>query len=98
MNYTSSSSSYRHPYSHQTRFKVVHSTTKLVKQPKVVSQFKLVRTEIKPTIVRTKSIEKSTTTTIAKHIGNKYKWIRTSIKNNRLVRIGDFAYRFSNYI
>lgn len=84
-------SSYHHPYSHRTRFKVVRSTTKLVKQPKTTSQFKLIRNDIKtpkPTIIRTKSVDKSSTI-VAKNIGNKYKWIRTSLKkieSNRLVR------------
>jgi hypothetical protein len=86
-------SSYHQPYSHRTRFQVIRSTTKLIKQPKTSSsQFKFIRNKIispKPTIIRTKSVEKSSTT-IAKNIENKYKWIRTSLKkieSNRLVRI-----------
>jgi hypothetical protein len=80
-------SSYHQPYSHRTRFQVIRSTTKLVKQPKIVSQFKLIRNGTNPTIVRAKSVDKSSTV-VAKHIGNKYKWIRTSLKKtdrNRLV-------------
>src|SRR5579871_5092486 len=86
-------SSYHQPYSHRTRFKDIHSTTTLVKVPKtksVTSQFKLIRNGTntsKPTIIRAKSIDKSSTI-VAKSIGNKYKWIRTSLKktdNNRLV-------------
>jgi len=65
--------SYRQPYAHQTRFKVIHSTTKLVKSPKI-SQFKLVRNGTPP-IIRTKSVDKSSTI-VAKSIENKYKWIK----------------------
>ncbi|UJR15538.1 hypothetical protein I4U23_002477 [Adineta vaga] len=84
--------SYRKPYSHRTRFKLIHSTTTLVKVSKTripTSQFKLIRNETKqlqpilsspkPTLLRAKSIDKSSTA-VAKHIGNKYKWMRTSLK------------------
>lgn len=81
--------SYHQPYSHRTRFKVVRSTTKLVKKPKLVSPFKLVQNGHSPskpmTLTRSKSIEKSSTT-VAKIIGNKYKWIRTSLKKNERPR------------
>lgn len=114
--------SYRQPYSHKTRFKVIHSQTKLVKVPKTktnfslvngsTSQFKLVRnsskpektvSSSKPTVLRAKSIDKSSSATLAKSIGNKYKWIRTSLKkteSNRLVFIrlksncNDFKFSF----
>ncbi len=90
-------SSYHQPYSHRTRFKVIRSTTKLIQTPKPIinrsiSQFKFIQNgtnSSKPTIIKMKSIDKSATT-IAKSIGNKYKWIRTSLKkteSNRLVRI-----------
>ena len=84
--------SYHQPYSHRTRFKVVRSTTKLVKKPKTVSQYKLVQNGYSPTIInRSKSIDKSSAT-VAKSIGNKYKWIRTSLKKTerpRFVPIDD---------
>jgi hypothetical protein len=99
-------SSYHQPYSHRTRFQVIRSTTTLVKVSKAkinlpiinrsISQFKLVQNGTqqiinapKPMIVRGKSIDRSSTI-VAKSIGNKYKWIRTSLKKtdrNRLVRI-----------
>jgi hypothetical protein len=80
-------SSYHLPYSHRTRFQVIRSTTKLVTKPKITSQFKLIRNGTN--FVRTKSVEKPSNT-VAKSIGNKYKWIRTSLKrteNQRLVRM-----------
>ncbi|CAF2161240.1 unnamed protein product [Rotaria magnacalcarata] len=90
-------SSYHQPYSHQTRFKVIHSTTTLIKLPKTnlsivnrpTSQFKLIRHAAKqekminpqkPTIIRAKSIDKPSAI-VAKSIGNKYKWMRASLKN-----------------
>ncbi|CAF4092407.1 unnamed protein product [Rotaria sp. Silwood2] len=91
-------STYHQPYSHKTRFKLIHSTTTFVKIPKTktnlslinrpTSQFKFIRNGTKqeskvitpkPTIIRAKSIDRSSTT-VAKSIGNKYKWIRTSLK------------------
>jgi hypothetical protein len=80
---------YHQPYSHQTRFKVVRSTTKLVKKPKTISRFKFVRNGIspsKPMMLRSKSIEKPSTI-IAKSIENKYKWIRTSLKKTESQRL-----------
>ncbi|CAF3866884.1 unnamed protein product [Adineta steineri] len=87
-------SSYHQPYSHRTRFKLIHSTTTLVKISKSktsvpISQFKFIQngtkqqqqiiSSPKPTLIRAKSIDKSSTV-VAKSIGNKYKWIRTSLK------------------
>ncbi|CAF1230559.1 unnamed protein product [Adineta steineri] len=87
-------SSYHQPYSHRTRFKLIHSTTTLVKISKSktsvpISQFKFIQSGTKqqqqiisspkPTLIRAKSIDKSSTV-VAKSIGNKYKWIRTSLK------------------
>lgn len=89
-------SSYRKPYSHRTRFKLVHSTTTLVKVSKTTtaaatptSRFKLVRNGTKTTqpvlnssktsLLRVKNAEKSSTA-LAKNIGNKYKWMRTSLR------------------
>lgn len=72
--------SYHQPYSHRTRFKVVRSTTKLVTKGKTVSQYKLVQNGYSPSkFSRSKSIDKPSTI-VAKSIGNKYKWIRTSLK------------------
>ena len=87
-------SSYRQPYSHRTRFKLVHSTTTLVKVARAIpstSQFKLIRnatkpaatpvlSPAKPVLFRAKSLDRPSATTVAKSIGNKYKWLRTSLK------------------
>jgi hypothetical protein len=82
-------SAYHQPYSHQTRFKVVRSTTKLVKKPKALSQFKFVRngsSPSKPILNRSKSLEKPSKI-IAKSIENKYKWIRTSLRKTEIQRL-----------
>ena len=92
-------SSYRKPYSHRTRFKLVHSTTTLVKVSKTTgtaaaiptSRFKLVQNGTKTTqsalsssktsLLRIKNTDKSLpSTALAKNIGNKYKWMRTSLR------------------
>ncbi len=86
---------YHQPYSHQTRFKVVRSTTKLVKKPKTISRFKFVRNGIspsKPMMLRSKSTEKPSTI-IAKSIENKYKWIRTSLKKTESQRLVWIEYK-----
>jgi hypothetical protein len=92
-------SSYHQPYSHRTRFKVIRSKTTLVKIPKTItnrsiSQFKIIRNGVKkqqpivnipkPTFIRTKSVDKSSTI-VAKSIGNKYKWMRKKTDSHRLV-------------